>query len=293
MLEAGEYLLTNVGFSRQGQPFLSLLHGKEIVQFTPLGQTLTLQFHTLQRFCAGWYDMANRQDFACPDVQTIDKKYEQCPACQKRTGFNPAFYHATSVSKQQEERNLQPHLVYLAHFGKGLVKVGISHEARGTSRLLEQGARMALVLDTFPSAHIARQYEAQIASLPGIAETVQHRKKIELLAHPYDMTIGTEELLATRSRIEQALNKKFSGNDPMHFDGTYFPAGIPDLSESFDSSPQTIISGKVIGSLGTLLFCDQQSTPVFLPLKKYIGYKLNLTYDETPIELPARQISLF
>src|SRR5690349_6321107 len=98
--------------------------------------------------------MRSSKSYVCPDQVMIDKKFDVCPTCQQRTGFNPAFYHASSVSSQQEERNLEPHLLYLAHFGKGIVKVGISHAARNRSRLLEQGARSAIVLDIFPTAHI-------------------------------------------------------------------------------------------------------------------------------------------
>ena len=291
--EAGEYLLANVGFSQEEQPFISLLKDGQLTSFLPLGHTLTLQFDTTQRFCRGWYDMTTSQDFACPDQQVVDKKYEQCPACQNRTGFNPAFYHATTVSKQQEARNLQPHFLYLAHFGEGATKVGISYEARERSRLFEQGARTALILDTFPTAHIARQYEAEIATLPGIAETVQQRKKIELLAQPYDAATGTKELIEVRDQIEGSLGKRFTRNEVMSFNHVYFPPGTPDLSGHFNCTPHDLISGSVIGMLGSLIFCDQQDTPTFLPLKKYVGYKLSLSYIQTPLKLPARQISLF
>ncbi len=113
----------------------------------------------------------------CPDTLKVENKYEQCSGCQKRTGFNPAFYNATSVSEQQEARNAEPHTLYLARFGTNTLKVGISYAKRGNSRLLEQGARDALILDTFPSAHIARQYEAKIAALPNVVETVQLQTK--------------------------------------------------------------------------------------------------------------------
>lgn len=293
MPEAGEYLLTNTGFSPAEIPIASFRKDDAFTDIEPLGKVLTLRFDVTQRFCVGWRDITTGERFSCPDHHPVESKYEQCPACQNRTGFNPAFYHATSVSEQQEARNQEPHILYLARFGNNTLKVGISHAKRGNSRLLEQGARDALILETFPSAHIARQYEAKIAALPDIAETLQLRKKIALLTEIYNHTEGGSELLATRQRIEETLGAKFSKNNPIALDPLYFPNGLPHLSESFDCSKQNIISGKVIGMLGSLLFCDYNDTSVFLPLKKYVGYNVALSYGESPLTLPARQTSLF
>lgn len=293
MPEVGKYLLTHVGFTRDEKAILSLQNNDGVVSFSPLGQTITLEFDMSEHFCVGWYDMRTGESHICPESAAIEGKYDQCPACQQRTGFNPAFYHANTVSTQQEERNLEPHMLYLAHFGKGIVKVGISHAARGNARLLEQGARSALILDIFPTAHIARQYEAQIAALPGIAETLQVRKKIVALSQSYDNTKAADELNSTQDRIETTLTKTFSKNNVQHFDATYFPHTTPKLEDAFETTGQSRLSGKVVGMLGSLLFCEQQDTPLFLPLKKYTGYSVTLSFEEAHIDLPARQISLF
>lgn len=293
MPQEGEYLFSNVGFSADEKPYISLQQLEQFTDLAPQNKILTLRFDTRERFCTGWYDMTTGEQHVCLDRHGIGSKYEQCPACQQRTGFNPAFYHATSVSKQQEARNQQPHFLYLAHFGKGIVKVGISYAARGNSRLLEQGARSALVLDTFPTALIARQYEARIATMAGIIETVQLRKKTACLSTIYDRIAGAAELLDTRSKIEALLGKEFAKNNVMPLDPLYFPSGTPDLKDSIDCTDQHIISGKVVGMLGTLLFCLHQDALVFLPLKKLIGYRVSLSYEEVALALPARQTSLF
>ncbi len=293
MPEAGEYLLGNASFGLDDKPFISLQRAGEFHEFSPHGQTLTLQFDTSQRYCTGWRDITAHTRHVCPDNATVDSKYEECAACQKRTGFNPAFYHAASVSPQQEERNLQPHFLYLAHFGPGIVKVGISHAARKNSRLLEQGARSALVLDTFPTAHIARGYEAKIAALPGIAETVQLRQKLALLPTVYDAVTAAKELLQIKHTIQEKLGTSFDGALIASLDRHYHPSGTPALTDAFDATPHHLVSGKVTGMQGTILFCRQQDTPIYLPLKKYVGYKVALSHTETTMLLPARQISLF
>lgn len=293
MPDAGTYLLTNVGFSLADTPVLTLQQNNSFLPFEPLGSTLALRFDTSERHCVGWRDITQGSLNVCPDNQVLDAKYEQCAACQQRTGFNPAFYNANSVSTQQEARNQEPHILYLARFGKGVIKVGISYAQRGISRLLEQGARDAVILDTFPTAHIARQYEARIAAMPDILETLQLRKKLSLLETVYAHADGERELRETKQRIEELLKVRFSGNEILNLDPLFFPSGTPDLSDGFCASDQKLVSGKVIGSLGTVLFCDYEGTPVYLPLKKFVGYTVELLHEQLPINLPPRQASLF
>lgn len=293
MNEEGDYLLSHVGFSPDGTPRLVLQQGNNFINLNPLGHTLTLAFDTKQRYCRGWHNLATGADAPCPESQLTDNKYDQCAACQKRTGFNPAFYHAKSVSPQQEARNQEPHFLYLAYFSDRLIKVGISYAQRGKARLLEQGARSALILETFPSAHIARQYEERIAALPGMYEMIQLPKKIDSLEAPHSQKVAYERLGAARKTIENALNVTFGGSEPEHLDAHYFPGGTPRFDGSYNCAANHVISGEVTGMLGSLLFCTHQDTPVFLPLKKYVGYPLRFSHTETQLSLPARQISLF
>ena len=293
MIQEGEYLLTHVGFSRDEKPVLSLRQHDTDIQFEPVGHTLTLTFDTSRRYCVGWHDITAGQSFACPENTLTNEKYEQCAACQKRTGFNPAFYNATTVSPQQEQRNLEPHILYLAHFAPGTVKVGISHAARGRGRLLEQGARSALILDTFPTAHIARQYEARIAAIPGVVETVQIKRKLDLLKLPYDDVRAAEELTEMRARIETLLKTPFTPNAPMPLIEHFFPLTMPDLAEAIDMTDRQVISGHSIGMLGGLLFCTQQNASIFVTLKKYLGHTVTVSHTQTEIDLPVRQMTFF
>jgi hypothetical protein len=293
MPDNGTYLLTNVGFSKEEKPILVLQHDDTFISMQPIDLTFTMTFDQTQRYCVGWRDMTEGVRHTCPDRQTVLPKYEQCAACQTRTGFNPAFYHASSVSTQQEARNLEPHILYLAHFGAGVVKVGISHAKRGHARLLEQGAHSALILDELPSAHIARQYEAQIATLPGIAESIQLRKKMTLLATHYDHVAASKELNDIKQTIETKLAIKFSNNEILSLDSVYFPHAIPQLFEAHSMTDQHFISGLGAGMIGSLLFCQQQEELYYIALKKYVGYNVEIGNTVTPITTAPRQTSLF
>jgi hypothetical protein len=293
MPPSGTYLLTNVGFSKEEKPILVLQHENDFLSMNPIGESLTMTFDPSQRYCIGWRDMAAGKRFTCPDHHLTISKYEQCAACQKRTGFNPAFYHATTVSTQQEARNLEPHIVYLAHFGPGVVKVGISHAKRGHTRLLEQGARSALILEKLPSAHVARQYEARISKLPGIIESLQVRKKISLAITSYDFTAARHELTTIKQMIETSLGVKFTHSEILTFDSMYFSNTTPQLSDAHPMAHRDYISGLVVGMMGSLLFCTQQDNMFYMPLKKYVGYHLTIDPTVTPIATEPQQTSLF
>lgn len=293
MPDNGTYLLTTVGFSSNEEPFLLFEKDTVFESFSPIGQQFTLTFDMSQRYCTGWRDITTGERFTCPDRQLLTPKYEQCTACQKRTGFNPAFYHATSVSSQQEARNNEPHILYLAHFGPNVIKVGISHAKRGNARLIEQGARSALILDTLPSAHIARQYEAKIAALPNIAETIQLRKKIEMLKYPYDHAAAQNELKGIKKVIETALEITFTNEQILTFDEIHFPQGVPQLSDIYPMIDQHMISGEGVGLLGSLLMCRQEEKVFYLPLKQHVGYQCTFTNTIAETTTPARQTSLF
>lgn len=294
MPEEGSYLLTHVGFTYNGEPTLSLEQNGMVRQFNPIGHTLSIAVDAAnQRYCTGWHDLRSSTDYSCPDSAKTESKYDQCAACQQRTGFNPAFYNASSVSTQQEELNQEPHILYLAHFGAGITKVGISRAKRNHARLLEQGARSALILETLPTALIARQYEARIAALPGIAETLQLQKKIKALRQQYDQTASHEELIEIKARIESMLKTTFNNATPLSFHNIYFPASSHDITSSIDTSEYTALSGRIIGMLGPFLFSTYQDSVLFLPLKKYTGYSVTITRTPLDIPIPSQQLSFF
>ena len=260
--------------------------------FAPVDKSFTLEFDLSTRYCLGWRDLENSTSHPCPDRAVIDPKYDTCPACQKRTGFNPAFYNVASVSPQQEKLNQEPHILYLAHFGGDTVKVGISRAKRGIHRLLEQGARSALVLDTFPTALIARSYEAKIAALPGLRETFSIRTKLSLLERSYDHTASEELLFKTKRSLETTLNTKFSGNEVRSFDDVFFSHDF--AAEPFTPLPTPkIISGTCAAVAGSILIMRYDDQQLALPLKPLTGYKLAASKKVVLLDLPPRQASLF
>ena len=286
------FLLVYTSFNTDNQPFIDCQIGDEIKRRELFGRKLSLEFDFSTKYCTGWVDFDNHCSQVCPDGATVDGKYENCLKCRNRTGFNPAFYHADSVSAQQEKINQNPHFVYLAYFAPGVIKVGISQEKRGIRRLLEQGARLALKLETFSSALIARQYEAKIASLSGIMETVAASKKLGLIRRTLDAVAAEQALANTLMRIQQKLGLDFP-NRTLIMCEDYFHTDGRDLSSVIDMTGHKTMAGVVISVIGSVLITEYDGQLLAYNVKKFIGYQAQTIDGAINIEIPSTQLALF
>ena len=237
-------------------------------------------------------DFENRCSQICPDHATVDEKYENCLKCRDKTGFNPAFYNASSVSVQQEKINQNPHFVYLAYFAPNVIKVGISQEERGIRRLLEQGARLAIKLETFSSALIARQYEAKISKLDGIAETLPVHKKMELIKQAFNRTDGERELRQKLLEIEQKIGVSFPKSELIPCED-YFQTTSVDLSRVVLMKDYSQLVGHVRSVIGSIVITDYDGQLLAYNIKKLIGYRAQKVDGVIDIEIPSTQLALF
>ena len=287
-----DFLLTYASFNADSQPFIDCQVGSEIERRKLLGQDLSLEFDFSTKYCTGWVDFDNHCSQVCPDSATVDDKYENCLKCRDRTGFNPAFYNADSVSAQQEKINQNPHFVYLAYFAPEVIKVGISQEERGIRRLLEQGARLALKLETFSSALIARQYEAKIARLDGIVETMPIHKKLELIKQPFERATGEKKLQQKLLEIEQKIGVSFPKSEPIPCEDYFHTAGV-DLTRVVLMKDQSQLAGRVRSIIGPILIADYDGQLLAYNVKKFIGYRAHKITGDIELELPSEQLTLF
>jgi len=287
-----DFLLAYASFNADNQPFIDCQIGSEIKRRELLGQDLSLEFDFSTKYCTGWLDFENHCSQICPDSATVDGKYENCLKCRDRTGFNPAFYNADSVSAQQEKINQNPHFVYLAYFAPGVIKVGISQEERGIRRLLEQGARLALKLETFSSALIARQYEAKIARLDGVVETMPIHKKLELMKQSFDRADGEKKLQQKLLEIEQKIGVSFPKAKLITCEDYFHTDGV-DLTRVVLMKNQNQLAGRVRSVIGPILIVDYDGQLLAYNVKRFIGYQAQTIDGAIDIEIPSTQLALF
>ena len=287
-----DFLLTYASFNAENQPFIDCQIDGEVKRRELFGQDLSLEFDFSTKYCTGWVDFDNHCSQICPDSATVDGKYENCLKCRDRTGFNPAFYNADSVSAQQEKINQNPHFVYLAYFAPGVIKVGISQEERGIRRLLEQGARLALKLETFSSALIARQYEAKIARLDGVVETMPIHKKLELVKQPFNRADGEKKLQQKLLEIEQKIGISFLRSELIPCEDYFHTTGV-DLTRVVLMKDQNQLTGRVRSIIGPILITDYDGQLLAYNMKKFIGYQAQKITGDIELELPSEQLTLF
>ncbi len=256
-------------------------------QLAPLARAATARTDAspeLDRWCSGRFDLSSGRGEPCPEqAQLRDDGFEQCLACRRATGFNPAFYFAAEVSPQQQARNLEPHLVYLANFGAGTVKVGMTHARRGIQRLLEQGARMGLLLARFPDAYQARALEERIARELGVLETVRSARKRHLLGAPFTPAAARAELVAVAEQVRSAapsiaLLLELVELDRYYGGSALFANPLTDLSETAPLS----ISGRCVGMIGDVLITSQGGQHFMLSVGELLCRRVRLSRREQP-----------
>lgn len=288
-------LLNQAGFLNDKTPYLrNITNDTEEVVEIVFNQPTTITFDVSEHYCIGWRDIATGKRYPCERHNKTEPKYEQCKECMDKTGFNPAFYNTTEVSAAQADYNAQAHIVYLAYFDTGIIKVGITNAQRKFARLLEQGARQAIVIDTFPSANVARKYEADISKL-GFAENLLLSRKINLLKNPYDSDEARHELEAAQQQIEDKLQTKFEQAQWIDLNPFYFSPDFDQkrLANLIDVADQAKISGQIKGMVGSILICENSDNLLALPLKKFTGYFYDRNDQIEEVDTPAQQFSLF
>lgn len=284
-------LFRQCAFSNIGEISWKLCDDDRVINFAPkFGNEYTLRFDLSKRFCTGWYDMENKCEHACPESAKLTD-HDICVICRDRTGFNPAFYNSKTISPAQESRNREPHALYLAYFGGDLVKVGISHVSRKLGRLLEQGARFVIVLETFATANVARKYEAQIAKTDGFVEAMRGSTKLKLLEQTIDPATARDKLSAAKDICESELNVKFNDAEFLELDKYYSVQAIRADLMPFPNAE--IISGVYVAQIGDVMIMQQQSQNLFVSAKGLSGYNVKITSEVSEVSLPLQQTTLF
>lgn len=244
--------------------------------------TITPDFST--KYCTGWHDIGTHQGHSCPDAAIVDNRHEQCYPCRQRTDFNPAFYNTTDISDKQAAYNNSPHSVYIAYFGGGLAKAGISADSRGLRRLREQGAWLYVIVDSFPDATIAHYHEDQLIK-KGLRNSVSRRQKANVLRSAINIQHEAEAFQSLLKSLELPTLDIVDQLDD------YFYGAYPDAT----ITPTTTepISGTVRGVVGRYLVLENNQRLYGYWLDSLRGYPLAFSSDIMSIEAQPEQVSLF
>ena len=241
-------------------------------KFNPLGKTFTMIVGD-NKYCVGYYDFESLESFPCPyctHMQETDKGNE-CAQCRKKSGFNPAFYNANTVSSKQAQYNNRPHSVYLAWFCPGVVKVGIAMSERIVTRLNEQGARYAITVAQTSNAVDARCIEKELSSKWHLPERLTNRQKIDyVLKGEPNLVDARFELLEQARRTGMTTIQEYG-----EINQAYFAKSI-DYSNLFvpkHNEPRHL-SGECVGLIGSLGIMRQDDLFFICSIKEFISWEV-------------------
>ena len=248
-----------------------------------------------ERRCTGYFDLIQYVSAPCPDQAEVRGDDAACPACTHRTGFQPSFYNLprAALSPQQRIYNDRPHVVYLAAFGRGVAKVGISSEDRVPLRWRGQGARVAVWLARCASAYEARDIEANVSRKLALPEQVRSKKKRALLNEPLDLERTLQLLGQLRAEAEAALSLPPLNAPICDLHRVYLgdhPLLLP-LVDLTDATP-ALVSGTFLGLVGDILIATQDGRQYMLALKHLLGHTLEIseTLRENPVPPGGQQL---
>ncbi len=262
-----------------------------------LGKTFTLKTE-FGRYCTGQFDLKTLTNDVCPNAaELLSPKANVCFDCFDFIGFNPAFYHLEQhqISPQQRAYNQTEHIVYLAYFAPGLIKVGISSNDRKEHRWKEQGARAIAHVFTVPNAYEARHIEERISKQLQLPEVVLGNKKRSLLSTQLNFNDAKADLNALIDRIEMQVSNPVNREQMYDLECYYNPSGmrlsttIIDVTDNADCK----ISGNFLGLYGDILLVENAGQQFMCSLKRFISFKVTMTEVEEKMNFEPQQISLF
>ncbi|MGP3687445.1 DUF2797 domain-containing protein [Streptomyces sp. IBSNAI002] len=207
-----------------------------------------------ERRCLGVWRAGKRTP--CPTGAAVPGRAgsAQCPECAR---LDRSF----SVAADTHAADPRTYRVYLAWFGPGMVKVGITAEERGRARLLEQGAVAWAWLGRGPLMATRRTEELLRAAL-GVPDRIPYARKRAVRAHLPAAPERAREVAELHARAAALPGWPDSlervGCEVVDHAGVFGLEGLPDPARVItEMVPDAAVVGQLVGAAGPdLHFAD-------------------------------------
>ncbi|MEU9079585.1 DUF2797 domain-containing protein [Kitasatospora sp. NPDC048538] len=228
------------------------------------------------RRCTGAWLAGATERTPCPHHAVIDPDGAavQCPACQ-------SVDRGLALARDQILDDGRTYLLYLAWFGEGLLKVGLTAEQRGDSRLLEQGA-LAYAFTARGSLPSVRRAELTIAASGLARERFKSRVKTAHWWSHGDAAHRRTVLTEARARAHRLLDGhalELPADRPVtdHVERFGLTGGAPEAYRYVRGlAAGAVVAGRLRPPVGRHLFLDQAdgSCPLLLDTRQLTGWAL-------------------
>ncbi|MBQ0885783.1 DUF2797 domain-containing protein [Streptomyces sp. RM72] len=204
---------------------------------------------------------------------------------------------AHSVAADTMADDPRPYRVYLAWFGPGLVKVGITAYERGSARLLEQGAVCFSWLGRGPLM-AARRTEELLRAALGVPDRIAYaHKRAVRAALPESEAERTAEIAGLHARAaalggwpEALTREPFRGVDHAAVFGIAGAERGPDaVAEVAELVAGGAIGGELVAAAGPDLHLATERGVVVLDTRLMTGWEL-LAAEGEPCAVPLREL---
>ncbi|MDH6121672.1 DUF2797 domain-containing protein [Kitasatospora sp. GAS204B] len=233
------------------------------------------------RRCVGAWLGSEVGQRPCPHGATVEPAAAsaQCPACQSAD-------HGLRLARDQVLDDGRDYRLYLAWFGTGLLKVGLTGAHRGTSRLAEQAAIAFTILAGGPLPAV-RRAELTVSGARIARERFPVRTKVEHWWRLPEQRSAHQELTAGRARALELLAGHALDRYPEHPVVDQRPlfgltAGAPAAYRAITAlSDGATLSGELRAPIGRHLFLDTPADPqpLLLDTRRLAGWTLTAGQD--------------
>ncbi|MBP2406475.1 DUF2797 domain-containing protein [Streptomyces syringium] len=253
-------------------PALAWLHPVHGARTSPLPPGRALAFTTGSwRACVGV--RRGGRHTACPLGAEVPATAvsAQCPECAR-------LDRSHSVAADTAMDDPRPYDVYLAWFGPGVIKVGITAAEREGVRLLEQAALSYALLGRGPLM-AARRAEAVLGAALDVPDRFPYAAK-RAARHPLPpQAARTAELAALheRARALDGLPDSLAVREfaPVHHDEAFHLDRLRPGHGFVELSPGRTISGRVTAVAGPDLYLDAtDGRPLLVDTRQLAGWPL-------------------
>jgi hypothetical protein len=209
----------------------------------------------------------------------------QCAECAR---LDRSF----SVAADTNAADPRPYRVYLAWFGPGLVKVGITAEERGPVRLLEQGAVTWTWLGRGPLM-AARRTEELLRAALGVPDRIAYARKRAARAALPDAAERAREVAALHARAAALAGWPESlerlACEAVDHAGPFGLAGLPVPERAVtELVPGRAVGGVLAGAAGPdLHFADG----LVVDTRLLAGWELGPAAPDAPTGVPTARIA--
>lgn len=286
---AGGWISTGLHW-QDGRPVLTAVNGRRrheraVAPGTPVGWLLAGP-----RRCTGAWLVGATERTPCPHHAVIDPDggAVQCSACQ-------SVDRGLAIARDQILDDGRTYRLYLAWFGEGLLKVGLTSEQRGTARLLEQGA-LAWTFAARGSLPAVRRAELTVAASGLARERFTAKVKAEHWWRHGDAAHRRGILTDARTRAHRLLDGhalELLPGHPVtdHVDLFGLAGGAPAVYGQIDAlAAGAVVAGTLRPPVGRYLWLDRPDDPepLLLDTRLLTGWTLTPAGDRPTTGLTVR-----